>query len=493
MSRKTKHAEKIEKELASSDASNAISRGAAALNRYTSLRKKRSRKSILKGCATVFGTTLAAVIIVAWIYISGINASLRAGIDNALLNQLHVTEAGNPFYILLLGVDKDQNRVNSKEYGTDEHAYRSDSIMLARVDPKNKKVTLVSIHRDTLVDMGKNGKQKINAAYALGGASYATEVISKFAGVPISHYADIDFDNFVSVVDTIGGIDVNVPIKVDDSKGTGQVVEAGQQTLNGQQALVLCRARHAYDAYGDGDMYRAANQRMVISAIGKKILQLDPVTMATVIAKLSGSVTTDMDVNSIIGLATSLRGLNAATDIYHGMEPTTSKYVNQTWYEICNTTAWKKMMQRVDQGLSPYESEDDNPTKGLAGVTGGINNSPNGSGSSSSTSSGSNNTTSSTTDATEYSGSVHVLNAAGVTGLAGRISNSLSNQGFNAVADTAKSNYSNTLIVYNGDHEARANAVNKALGGDIQVIKNDGSYDTSYDVILIVGADKSNG
>lgn len=115
----------------------------------------------------------------------------------------------------------------------------------------------------------------------------------------------------------------------------------------------MCRARHAYDAYGDGDMYRAANQRMVISAIGKKILQLDPVSMATVVAKLSGSVTTDMDVNSIIGLATSLRGLNTSTDIYHGMEPTTSKYVNQTWYEICNTAEWKKMMQRVDQGLSP--------------------------------------------------------------------------------------------------------------------------------------------
>lgn len=491
MSRKTKHAEKIEKELASSDASHAISRGAAALDRYTSLRKKRSRKSLLKGIGAAFGTTLAALVIVALVYISGINASLRAGIDNALLNQLHITEAGDPFYILLLGVDKDQDRVNSKQYGADEHAYRSDSIMLARIDPKNKKVTLVSIHRDTLVELGKNGKQKINAAYAIGGASYATEVISKFAGVPISHYADIDFDNFVSVVDTIGGIDVNVPIKVDDSKGTGKVIEAGQQTLNGEQALVLCRARHAYDAYGDGDMYRAANQRMVISAIGKKILQLDPVSMATVVAKLSGSVTTDMDVNSIIGLATSLRGLNTSTDIYHGMEPTTSKYVNQTWYEICNTAEWKKMMQRVDQGLSPYESEDDNPTKGLAGVTGGISNSPSSGGTANNSSK--DNKSSSTTGETEYSGTVHVLNAAGVNGLAGRISQSLSNQGFDAVADTAKSSYSNTLIVYNGDHEARANAVNKALGGDIQVMKNNGSYDTSYDVILIVGADKSNG
>lgn len=477
-----------------------VSRGAEALNRYQQLRKKRSRISILKHVLAGIGVAATLGIIAIALYIAYINATLQSGIDKNLLKQLHMTEPGSTFYMLLLGVDKDQNRVNSKEYGKDPHAYRSDSIMLVRVDPKNKKVTLVSIHRDTLVELKGHGKQKINAAYSIGGPAYATEVISKFAGVPISHYADIDFDNFVSVVDSIGGIEVTVPKRVNDKKGTGEVVEAGKQVLNGKKALVLCRARHAYDAYGDGDLYRAANQRMIISAIGKKILELDPVSMTNAIAKLANAVTTDMDVNTIVGLATQLRGINTEKDIYSGMEPTTSRYVNNTWYEICNTTAWQKMMQRVNKGLSPYEHPEDNPTIGIAGVSGGFSNTPT---SSEGTSSGGtapngsaqspndSNPNGSTNSQVNRSGRVRVLNAAGTNGLAGRISATLKNQGFNAKPGNANTTYKKTIIVYNGNNEATAQAINDTLGGGIKVVKNNGQYATDYDVVVIVGADKS--
>ncbi len=503
MFRKTKNTDEA---VASSAAHNTpstthgVSRGADALNRYQQLRKKRSRISILKRILAGIGVAATLGIIAIALYIGYINATLQSGIDKNLLKQLHMTEPGSTFYMLLLGVDKDQNRVNSKEYGKDPHAYRSDSIMLVRVDPKNKKVTLVSIHRDTLVELKGHGKQKINAAYSIGGPAYATEVISKFAGVPISHYADIDFDNFVSVVDSIGGIEVTVPKRVNDKKGTGEVVEAGKQVLNGKQALVLCRARHAYDAYGDGDLYRAANQRMVISAIGKKILELDPVSMTNAIAKLANAVTTDMDVNTIVGLATQLRGINTEKDIYSGMEPTTSRYVNNTWYEICNTSAWQKMMQRVNKGLSPYERPEDNPTIGIAGVSGGFSNTPttgnesttpNGTNPNGTNPNGTNPNAAGTNTQANRSGRVRVLNAAGTNGLAGRISATLKNRGFNAKPGNANTTYKKTIIVYNGDNEATAQAINDTLGGGIKVVKNNGQYATDYDVFVIVGADKS--
>ena len=70
--------------------------------------------------------------------------------------------------MVLIGVDKDQARVEGSEYGASESAYRTDTILLARVDPTEKQVTLVSIHRDTLIDFGSYGKQKINAAYSIG-------------------------------------------------------------------------------------------------------------------------------------------------------------------------------------------------------------------------------------------------------------------------------------------------------------------------------------
>ena len=138
----------------------------------------------------------------------------------------------------------------------------------------DKKATLVSIHRDTLVDMGEYGQNKLNAAHAIGGAALTVKTVSKLAGVPISHYAEINFDGFKDIVDALGGVEVDVPMEIDDEDAGGHL-DAGLQTLSGDQALILCRSRHAYDEYGDGDSYRAANQRLVLSAIAKKILSAD--------------------------------------------------------------------------------------------------------------------------------------------------------------------------------------------------------------------------
>ena len=337
--------------------------------------------------------------------------------------------------------------------------------------------------------MGEWGNQKINAAYgigySMGDPGYVIDVVSEFAGVPISHYAELDFEGFISIVDTIGGIEVDVPVRCDDSTGTGQIIEAGKQTLNGEQALVLCRARHAYDDYGDGDVYRAANQRMVIAAIAQKILTLDPATMTTVISQLADSISTDLDVTSIINLATQMRGINLSKDVYSGMEPTNSEYVNDTWYEICDTEAWQEMMTRVNQGLSPYSDESQDVTRGVAGSVGSISDDG---GSKSDT----NNQQQEPENSLEYGGTVQVLNGAGVDGLASRISSSLANQGFDASAGNADYLYDYTIIIYNGeDHKSQAEAVNEALGGSFTVEANDGTYSTDYDVVLILGSDMS--
>lgn len=422
---------------------------------YRAQSQKRKQIGMAKRVGVLAAALVIAVAGVAVAFVVSLNSRLGAG-TGELRKSLSAAEAGKPFYMLLMGVDKSADRAASSEYGESDSAYRTDSIMLARIDPANHKVALVSIHRDTLVDLGEHGQQKINAAYSIGGASYATEVISTFADVPISHYAEIDFDNFVSVVDTIGGIEVDVPVRVDDSKGTGQVIEAGHQKLNGKQALVLCRARHAYDAYGDGDVYRAANQRMVISTIAKKILTLDPATMVATVNQLAGSIKTDLDVQSIVGLATQMRELNPQTDISSGMEPTTSLYKNDTWYEICDITAWRTMMRRVDQGLSPYSSQDQDVTAGVVSSVGTID---------TQAASATDSATGAATEAlnnvaAEYSGSVEVLNGAGVVGLAGRVSATLNNLGFSATAGDAPDHETTTQIIYNGeDALAQAKAV----------------------------------
>ena len=140
---------------------------ADAVDRYSSARKRKSRFKKLRVVLIVILVLILGVGGAAFAYIADINARV-SDVDSSIRSSLTQVEDGEPFYMLLLGVDKSQDRVNSDEYGAEESAYRSDSIMLARIDPGDKKVTLVSIHRDTLIDMGEWGNQKINAAYGIG-------------------------------------------------------------------------------------------------------------------------------------------------------------------------------------------------------------------------------------------------------------------------------------------------------------------------------------
>ena len=448
-----------------------------AVAHYSRIRRRRTRRAVLRGILVVVLVSLLGFGAVAWAYINSINKRLTAGANEDLLTILSERDKpSDPFYMLLLGVDKGEERV--EEEGEEYWNYRADTIILARIDPQDVKVTLVSIPRDTYVDMGYNGEAKINSAYSFGGPSYMVEVVQQFAGVPISHYAEIDFDAFVAIVDQIGGIDVTLPVAINDPEYTGLALEAGTHHLNGWDSLMLCRSRHAYDEYGGGDFYRAANQRMVISAIARKVLASDIVTMSGTISTLADYVTTDMDLGSILSLAVQMKDLDIDKNFYSGQEPTISTYYDDLWYEICDTEAWQEMMRRVDAGLPPYASEDEDFTAGIAGSIsqngesqyGGVIAEPSG---------------------LDYSGTVSVLNGAGTDGLASSFAETLASRGFSAVADDAAYLYDYTFLVYNGDDaEAKARAVAEVIGGNPEIIANDGSYPIDANGVLVLGLDQ---
>ena len=478
------------KKLAGEADGQALSRESST-NHYVKERRRRSRRKALR---IFFGVVIALLVGaagVAWAYVNNISARLSEGVTPELQATLTAPEVNEPFYMLLLGIDRNYDRTHMSEYGPEESSYRTDTIILARIDPINKKITLVSIHRDTLVDLGTYGSDKINAAFSYGGAAFITEVVSEFAGVPISHYAEVDFDQFIAMVDVIGGIDVDLPVDVIDEKYTQTHFEAGHHHLSGDDALHICRARHAYDAYGDGDVYRAANQRMVIGAIVKKTLTLDPVSMANAVRQMAGCVKTTLSMEEILSLAVQFQDFDVDTDLYSGMEPTNSKYVYETWYEICDTTAWQRMMTRVNQGLSPYESEEEDLAHGIAGTIGGYSTPEEEAAAEDALEESNQGTTIPADIEPDYSGSVLVLNGAGIDGLATRITSSLSYMGFYAISGDADDwSHDRTIIVYNGeDHLAQAAAVNEALGGEMQVVENDGSYTYDYDIIVILGTD----
>ena len=444
---------------------------------YTKQRRGKKRKKIILAVCIALAVVLVGGAGAAFAYINSINSNLNNGVDDNLRNALSDNGyAGDPFYMLLMGTDGSEERSESAEYAGDQ--FRADSMILARIDPQNKQITMVSLHRDTLIDMGTNGKQKLNAAHSIGGAAYSIEVVSKFAGVPISHYAEINFDGFKEAVDALGGVEVDVPMEINDEDAGGHL-DAGVQTLNGDQALILCRARHAYDAYGDGDRYRAANQRLVLSAIAKKILSSDPITMANTVQALSKYVTTDFNVTDIVSLASSMKGLDTENSIYSAMEPTTSKYVNGGWYEYVNEKEWQTMMSRVDQGLPPTtEDEVDSKNGTVLASTGGT-----------SSSSGSQSGSSSSQLRTDRTGSVVVKNGAGIDGAAATAADKISKLGYTTSTGNASANFGLTVVVYANDSQKEAaEEIVKAIGNGVAT-KNDGTYSYNGDFLVVIGSD----
>lgn len=145
----------------------------------------------------------------------------------------------------LIGTD---TREQWKSYSLEDG--RSDTCLLARIDPVNYQVTLVFIPRDTQIEM--NGETvKFNAAYSSGGIAQTIEEVKKLCGVNVSHYAEISFNGLTDLVNAVGGVDVVVPEEVNDIN-TGVYVPAGQQHLNGEQALSFARTRQ----FADGDFTR---------------------------------------------------------------------------------------------------------------------------------------------------------------------------------------------------------------------------------------------
>ncbi|MEV0296642.1 LCP family protein [Nocardia sp. NPDC050710] len=141
---------------------------------------------------------------------------------------------------------------------------RTDTIILVHV-PKSGDSTLVSLPRDSYVSIPGHGKDKLNAAFALGGPQLLVQTVETVTGLRIDHYAQIGFAGFAGIVDALGGIDVCLPKPIDDPLA-GINLQAGCQKLNGPEALGFVRSR----ATALADIDRMNNQRLFMAALLKK-------------------------------------------------------------------------------------------------------------------------------------------------------------------------------------------------------------------------------
>ncbi len=347
-----KRAVQQSRRTSSSTASRIYSRKNVA--RYSERARKRRRGKIIRRslvCTLLLMLVTAGTAAALWF--NSIVARLNdAGIITdelrAVLVDSDVTR--EPFYMLLLGTDGRPG----------EGTYRTDSIILARVDAATQQVTLISIPRDTKV-VYNGSTMKINAVFTYGqiddgnGAEEMVEVVNELCGVEISEYAEINFQGMEKLIDAVGGIDLYIP-EGDAVVGDSHLdvdVPAGQQHLDGEHALAFARSRYLF---ADGDYTRMRHQRMVLGALADKILNnLDIGTIPAILDSLADMVHTSLSVNDILSLVNAMRGMDTDS-MYSANIPSWAgedTYIDGQSYVFVYEDKLAEMMERVDAGEDP--------------------------------------------------------------------------------------------------------------------------------------------
>lgn len=347
------------------------------VERYSNKRRKHSlRKSVVRGIVIALVAILVGGGVAFAFWINNVQTRMNNSqvITPELQQSLADASADNtpdtpndPYYVLLLGTD-------GRPGETD---YRADTIILARIDPPNKRVTLLSIPRDTMVEW-KGTTMKINGVHTYDGAAGMVQIVSEKCGVQISHYAEIAFDGLSTLTDAMGGVTVDVDQYMKDTENFDDVteLEPGVQTLDGAQALFYCRCRH----FPDGDYTRMRHQRTFIKAMLNQLLATnDPKKIVGLVDATADVISTDLSVSDIVTLASEMVGMDTENDIYTAYVPSEPKDVDGVAYVVADWNALDEMMKVIDAGEDPssldvdqygYVDEGSSSTSADAGADG---------------------------------------------------------------------------------------------------------------------------
>lgn len=262
----------------------------------------------------------------------------------------------------------DSNRVNILVMGIDRRPgepfiSRTDTMMIMSIDPEGKTASILSVPRDLYVVIPGVGRDRINTAFVYGsagnnpagGAELAKQTVEYNLGVPVHHYFMVDFNAVIQGIDTIGGIDVNVPQNIYDPTFPDMnygfdplYIEAGLQHFDGETALKYARTRHQ-----DNDFYRARRQQQVVMAVRAKLLGLgiaDIIGRAPdLLQQFSQTFRTDLSINDIRTLAT------AAADITG--ENIRNEVLDQNYVSSYRTEGGASVLIPINENIAPLIQE----------------------------------------------------------------------------------------------------------------------------------------
>ncbi len=248
---------------------------------------------------------------------------------------------GDTLNILVLGIDTRQG-----------WQARSDSINLVHIDFSRNRIGILSIPRDTLVDIPGFGQDKINHAHMFGGPELTCRTVSNFLQLPVNNYIEANFPLFINIIDELGGININVekPLYYDDYAGNLHIhLPQGEQKLDGYEAMGYVRFRHD----NTSDWGRIERQHKFFEALSRQLLQPSTILrLPSLMTGVSSNVRTNMSVINSLKVAFRAPSMFRTGHVEMGVIPGGDAHLSRGYYMLSNKEGMKEAIDRVIYGVN---------------------------------------------------------------------------------------------------------------------------------------------
>lgn len=316
--------------------------------------KKRRRKRIWRYLGIFLALILVPALMVCGYYLAGgkFGRGSLPG-DFPALAPAVASERVTP--VLLLGIDR---RLPNEPA-------RSDTIILAFLDRKERAVSLLSIPRDTYAFVpGMSREDKINAAHALGGPEATAEAVSLLLGIDVKYYVVTDFQGFEKIIDTLGGVTINVDQGMNYA-AEGIHIDPGVQRLNGHDALGYVRYRN----YPLGDIDRIKHQQIFFQALADEAMRVRNIWKIPALAReLVSAVDTNLNTLQLIDLAQTFKNIDRSR-VSGYILPGDPQYLDGISYWMPREEEITPLVNALSEGAAPETEGTDESAAGEASQT----------------------------------------------------------------------------------------------------------------------------
>ena len=344
--------------------------------RHRRRRKQRNwfkRLSIGRKIAVVFSSVLLCLLVSGVVFaaskLSKIDTKEIPAEDIVVNKEVEETVREGYTNVALFGID---SREGELESGT-----RSDCLIVASLNNKTKEIRMVSVYRDTILDIGKGELQKCNAAYSFGGPTQAINMLNKNLDLNIQDFATVDFAAISNAIDLLGGVEIDVKeeeVKYLNKflgetasvagKAANPVTQAGLQKLDGVQATTYARIRST----AGGDFTRTERQRTVIEKIIEKAQQSDLKTINKIIDELLPTIKTSFSAPEILSYAKDFAKYKIGASSVFPFDKTTDTISGLG--SIVIPVTLESNVSQLHQFL--YDESDYTPSSEVSGLSGAI-------------------------------------------------------------------------------------------------------------------------